>query len=732
MAEQRVSIDIQGMTCAGCVGNVERALGRVNGVIDAAVNLATGTATITYEDDVIDPEAIAEAVTSVGYAAKTASADESTHDRLEREAAEEAASNRRDLIRISLGVALTAPVLIVAFGISHEAFPAKNWVLFVLATCVQLLLGSSFYRSAFNAIRHGTTNMDVLIAMGATVAYVYSVTMLFIDAHAHTYFDAAASLLTIITIGEYLEARATRRTSQALRALAELAAKDAAVLRDGEEVRIPAVELQVGDVMVVRPGEKIPTDGTVVDGNSAVNEAMVTGESMPVSKTVGDDAIGGTINENGVLRIEATKVGEETALSRIVELVKQAQASKPPIQRIADKVSAVFVPAVISFAALTFILWMLIGGMEHFPRAIVATISVLVVACPCALGIATPAAVAVGTGVGARNGILVRHAAALEAAQGIDLIMLDKTGTITMGKPAVTDIVPAEGVDETHLLRVAASVETGSEHPLARAIVREAADREVESMSVSDFRAVRGRGAEATLDGARALVGSARLMESGEVDSSAFGGAREELESNGRTVVAVAFGGKALGLIALADRPKESSAEAIAQLRARGIEVVMITGDAESPARAIASEVGIDRVEANVLPEDKLRLVEEAQKTGKRVAMVGDGVNDAPALAQADVGIAIGTGADVAAEAGDLILTRGDLSSVVRAIRLSGETMKTIKQNLFWAFIYNILGVPIAALGVLGTVAPMICAAAMALSDICVIGNALRLRKFVP
>ena len=310
--------------------------------------------------------------------------------------------------------------------------------------------------------------------------------------------------------------------------------------------------------------------------------------------------------------------------------------------------------------------------------------------------------------------------------------MLDKTGTITMGKPAVTDIVPAEGVDETHLLRVAASVETGSEHPLARAIVREAADREVESMSVSDFRAVRGRGAEATLDGARALVGSARLMESGEVDSSAFGGAREELESNGRTVVAVAFGGKALGLIALADRPKESSAEAIAQLRARGIEVVMITGDAESPARAIASEVGIDRVEANVLPEDKLRLVEEAQKTGKRVAMVGDGVNDAPALAQADVGIAIGTGADVAAEAGDLILTRGDLSSVVRAIRLSGETMKTIKQNLFWAFIYNILGVPIAALGVLGTVAPMICAAAMALSDICVIGNALRLRKFVP
>ena len=729
MPEQTVTLDVKGMTCAGCVANVERVLTKTEGVASASVSLPTGTASVTFDDVVTEPEALAEALAGAGYSARPAASGESYHEQRERDAAEEAEALKRELRRISIGVALTIPVLIIAFG---PHFASKNYVLFALATAVQLLLGGSFYRSAFAALRHGTTNMDVLIAMGATTAYVYSVVMLFIDVHAHSYFDASASLLTIITIGKYLESRATRQTSQAIRALAELAAKDATVVRDGAEVLVPAGEVVVGDLMVIRPGEKVPTDGVVVKGRSAVDEALVTGESMPVDKGPGDVVIGGTINEDGVLRVEATKVGEETALAQIIDLVRQAQSSKPPIQRIADRVSAVFVPVILVVAVLTMGGWLLIGGLENLPMAIVATISVLVVACPCALGIATPAAVAVGTGIGARYGILVRHAAALEAAQSIDVLMLDKTGTITSGKPEVTDLAPAEGVPEGELLRVAAAVEAGSEHPLARAIVKLAGERGVEVAAATDFRAVRGQGAEARVEGERALVGNARLMAERSVDTTALAEERERLEAEAKTVVNVSLGGKALGLIALADRPKDTSAEAIRALAARGIEVVMLTGDSEGPAQAIAREVGIERVEANVLPADKQRLVEEAQSQGHRVAMVGDGVNDAPALAQADIGIAIGTGTDVAVEAGDLILTRGDLASVVRAVRLSRATMRTIKQNLFFAFFYNSAAVPVAALGLLGPIAPMICAGAMALSDICVVGNALRLRKFVP
>ncbi len=728
MAEKSITLEIQGMTCAGCVANVERALVRTEGVLSAAVNLATAGASVRYDDALVTPEALAQAVAAAGYSARAPEPEESFEEAHERQHQAHLADLRRDLRRIALGVGLTVPVILIALG---PHWPAKPYALFALATAVQVLLGSSFYRSTFSALRHGTTNMDVLIALGTTTAYGYSVVMLVLDPHVHSYFDTSATLLTIITIGHYLEARATRETSAALRALAELAAKEATVLRDGAEVKVPAGDLRVDDVLIVRPGEKIATDGVVVEGESSVNEALVTGESMPVAKRSGNEVIGGTLNEDGVLRVRATKVGGATALAQIVELVRQAQATKPPIQRIADRVAAVFVPAIIIVALLTFVGWLILRP-GHLPLAIVATISVLVVACPCALGIATPAAVAVGTGLGARHGILVRQAAALEAVQGIDLLLLDKTGTITAGRPEVTGVIAAPDVDENEVLRIAAAVESGSEHPLARAVLAAAEQRGLRPPTVSDFRAVRGQGAQATLGGAPALAGSEAFVRANGIDTSALAEQRASLEARGQTVVTVALGSRALGLLAIADQPRPTSAEAIRYLTGRGIEVMMVTGDAVGPAEAVARQVGIAQVKANVLPGDKVDVVKEAQARGLRVAMVGDGVNDAPALAQADVGIAIGAGADVAVEAGDLILVSGDLSAVVRAIRLSAQTMRHIKQNLFLAFIYNAAMVPIAALGLLGAYAPIICAAAMALSDICVVGNALRLRRFTP
>ncbi len=717
------------MTCAGCVASVEKALQQTDGVTSAVVNLATASASVAFDDAVAAPEDLEQAVSNAGYQATAASDEEPADDARARRAAEETAATQGELRRICLGVVLTAATVVIALG---PHWLLKPYVLFALATIVQVVLGASFYRSALSAVRHATTNMDVLIALGSTTAYLYSVVLMVTNPHAHSYFDTAAALLTIITIGKYLEARATRQTSRAIEELAELAAKEATVIRDGQEVRIPVGELQVDDLVTVRPGEKIATDGVVTEGESSVNEAMVTGESMPVTKSPGGEVIGGTINEDGLIRFRATKVGKETALAQIIELVRQAQASKPPIQRIADQVSAIFVPAIIAIAALTFVAWMVLGPPGSLTKAIISTISVLVVACPCALGIATPAAVAVGTGMGAEHGILVRHAAALEAAGSIDVLMLDKTGTITAGHPQVTDIAASADTPEQEVLRIAAAVEGGSEHPLARAIVAAASERGVQPPSVSDFRAVRGQGARASLGGSPALVGSTRFMEESGVVATGLDDRRAELESQGKTVVNVGLGSKALGLIALADQPKPTSQEAISFFRHHNIEVVMVTGDTERPAHAIAQQVGIESVRADVLPEDKVRLVREAQEQGKRVAMVGDGVNDAPALAQADIGIAIGTGTDVAVEAGDLILVSGDLMSVVRAIRLSRQTLKHIKQNLFFAFVYNLAAVPIAALGLLGSYAPMVCAAAMALSDICVVGNALRLRRFEP
>jgi Cu+-exporting ATPase len=728
VAESSITLEIQGMTCAGCVANVERALLRTEGVLAAAVNLASAGASVRYEDSLVTPEALAQAVAAAGYHARAPQPEEALEDARERQHQAHLADLKRDLRRIALGVGLTVPVILIALG---PHWPGKPYALFALATAVQVLLGSSFYRSTFSALRHGTTNMDVLIALGTTTAYGYSVVMLVLDPHVHSYFDTSATLLTIITIGHYLEARATRETSAALRALAELAAKEATVLRDGVEVKVPASDLRVADLLLVRPGEKIATDGVVVEGESSVNEALVTGESMPVAKRPGDEVIGGTLNEDGVLRVRATKVGGATALAQIVELVRQAQATKPPIQRIADRVAAVFVPAIIAIALLTFVGWLILRP-GHLPHAIVATISVLVVACPCALGIATPAAVAVGTGLGARHGILVRQAAALEAVQGIDLLLLDKTGTITAGHPEVTGVVAAPDVDENEVLRIAAAVESGSEHPLARAVLAAAGERGLRAPTVSDFRAVRGQGAQASLGGAPALAGSDAFVRANGIDTSPLAEQRASLEAQGQTVVTIALGSRALGLLAIADQARPTSAEAIRYLTARGIEVMMVTGDSVGPAEAVARQVGIAQVKANVLPGDKVNVVKEAQARGLRVAMVGDGVNDAPALAQADVGIAIGAGADVAVEAGDLILVSGDLSAVVRAIRLSAQTMRHIKQSLFLAFIYNAALIPIAALGILGDYAPIICAAAMALSDICVVGNALRLRRFTP
>lgn len=729
MAEQRATIEVRGMTCAGCVANVERALTRTEGVIEAVVNLAAASASVRYDESVTNPETLVQVIRSAGYEARATNDGETVGDEYVRQVESQADADRRQLRLIQAGVVLTVPL--IALGLMPH-FAGQAYVMFALATAVQVLLGGEFYRSALSALRHRTTNMDVLIAMGATTAYVYSVVLMIAAPHEHGYFDVAASLLLIITVGKFLEARATRRTSQALHRLAELAAKEAAVVREGRELRVPVIELNVGDIVVVRPGEKIPTDGVIVEGESDVNEAMMTGEPIPVPKRAGDQVIGGTVNEQGSFRFRVTKVGRETALAQIVELVRRAQASKPPIQRLADRVSAVFVPVILGIAVVTFLLWMLLGGPHVLGRALVATVSVLVVACPCALGIATPAAIAVGTGVGAEHGILVRHAAALEILEGVQVILLDKTGTITRGKPEVTDVVPAEDAREVDVLRVAAGVEASSEHPLAKAIVEAARERGIEASNVWGFHALRGRGAQATIGGALAVVGSDALLRECGVDISSLSETRERLEAQGKTVVLVAVGEKLLGAIALADRPMSGAAEAIAALKAEGLEVAMLTGDAEAPAKAIAREVGVEQVRARVLPEDKAAIVRSLQEQGKRVAVVGDGINDAPALSQADVGIAIGAGADVAIEAGDLILTGSGPAGIVRAVRLSRATMRHIRQNLFFAFVYNLVGVPLAALGVLGAYAPIICAGAMALSDMCVVGNALRLRRFRP
>jgi Cu+-exporting ATPase len=746
-----VSFPVEGMTCASCVNRITRFLRKADGVEEANVNLATETATVQFDPARIDLAGLAAAVEAAGYVARV--------DRLAGDAAEVGATaepsyadrHLADLRRrLIVATALTIPLLIglarmtIAPGLP-ELF-TNPWFQLALATPVQFYCGWPFYRGAFNALRHRAADMNTLVAVGTSAAYGYSVAAIAFPAFFQAaglgmdgeplplYFDTAAAIITLILLGRFLEARARSHTSDAIRKLIGLAPRTARVIRDGVELDIPIEQVIRGDLLRVRSGEKIPVDGLLRDGRSAVDESMVTGESMPVGKKPGDEVIGGTLNGSGSFTYEATRVGAETVLAQIVRLVQEAQGSRAPIQRLADTVTGVFVPVVLALAGLTFVVWFAFGPEPAFNMALVNTIAVLIIACPCALGLATPTSIMVGTGKGAENGVLFRNAEALERLHKVRAVVLDKTGTLTEGKPRVTDVVRAVGAPgEDELLALVAAAERGSEHPLGEAIVRHARERGLETSVASAFDAVAGEGIRATVDGHEVLVGRPAFIGA---DVSALADAAQRLASTGKTPVFVAIDGQAAAVIAIADTLKAGSAAAVAELHRLGLTVVMLTGDNETTARAIAAEAGLDRVVADVRPDEKAAEVRALQAEGKAVAMVGDGVNDAPALASADVGVAIGTGTDVAIESAAVTLMSGDLRGLVTAIALSRATMRNIKQNLFWAFAYNVVLIPVA-MGVLYPITgilldPILAAAAMALSSVTVVSNALRLRRFTP
>ncbi|HYE51872.1 MAG TPA: heavy metal translocating P-type ATPase [Azospirillaceae bacterium] len=723
---ESVDLAIGGMTCASCVARVEKVLGRVPGVLEATVNLATERAQVRGAG--VDPAALVAAVERAGYTARPLAPDAPAAPDDAREQAV-----RRELhhllVAAVLSLPLVLPMLAEPFGL-HLMLP--GWVQLLLATPVQFWLGRRFYVAGWKAARAGAGNMDLLVALGTTAGWGLSTWML-ATAHAghepHLYYEASAVVVTLVLLGKWLEGRAKRQTTEAIRALTALRPETARVRRGGTEREVPLADVRVGDLVVVRPGERVAVDGRVAEGASHVDESLLTGESLPVAKHPGDKVTGGAINGDGLLLVETTAVGAETVLARIIRLVEGAQAAKAPIQRLLDRVSAVFVPAVLLVALATFAGWLLAGaGVE---AAAVNAVAVLVIACPCALGLATPTAVMAGTGVAARAGILIKDAEALERAHAVDTVAFDKTGTLTEGKPTVVALAPAAGLDEAGLLRLAAAVQGGSEHPLARAVAAEAAARGVDAPAAQAVRALPGRGVAATVEDRPLLLGSRRLMEESGVATAALAGRAAELEAEGRTVswLAGAGGGPALGLLAFGDAPKPGAAEAVARLRREGVRTVMLTGDNRGSAMAAAHRLGIDEVVAEVLPQDKADAVARLKQGGRVVAMVGDGVNDAPALAAADVGIAMATGTDVAMHAAGVTLMRGDPALVADAISISRRTYAKIRQNLFWAFAYNVVGIPLAALGLLS---PVVAGAAMAFSSVSVVGNALLLRRWRP
>jgi P-type Cu+ transporter len=731
--EARFDFAVTGMSCASCAANIERALKKLGGVRQANVNLAASRATVLYDPRLVGPRDLAKAVREAGYGVAAAGEGSRIQDKEYR-------SLRASII---WGGALA---FVIFLGSMRHWFPwmpaflQNPFVLWALATPVQFVLGRRFYSGAWSALRHGSANMNTLVAVGTTAAYLFSAAATALPAFFRTagvepevYFDTSAVIIVLILFGRMLEARAKGRTSEAIRKLMGLRPRTAHILGPEGEREVPVEEVRVGDVVVVRPGERLPVDGSVIEGRSAINESMITGESLPADKGPGDAVTGATLNTWGSFTFRAGKVGEDTVLAQIIKLVQEAQGTKAPIQRLADVIAGWFVPAVIGIAVLTFVIWMLFGPSPRAVFALLNFVAVLIIACPCALGLATPTAIMVGTGKGAERGILIKSGESLETIHRVDTVVFDKTGTLTKGEPDVTDVMPAAGTTTERLLLLAASAEAGSEHPLGQAVVRAARDRGVALEHPADFRAHEGLGVEAALKGVRVLVGSAGLLERSGVDVSAFAAQADSLARAGKTTAFVAEDGRLAGLLALADTLKPSAGPAVAALRARGLTVIMLTGDNRRTAVAVAAEAGITDVIPEVLPGDKAAVIKRLQSEGKRVAMVGDGINDAPALAQADVGLAVGTGTDVAMASADITLMAGDLGAVVSAFELSRKTIRTIKQNLFWAFAYNVVGIPVAA-GVLYPVLglllnPMIASAAMALSSVSVVTNSLRLGR---
>jgi P-type Cu+ transporter len=745
LAETELALRPGGISCASCVGTIEDAVLALPGVDRASVNMGTEKVTVDYDPSRVDEAAISEQITTAGYELREPPAEGVTAE--DDEAAARGEEIRDLSLRVLLGAVLTLPVLVGVMAM--DVFDATwvpellvdHWVQLVLIAPVMLWAGWPIHRTGWLALAHRSADMNSLITVGTTAAFVYS---LFVTVAPgalpedlrEVYFEAVGVIITLILLGRLLEVRAKAGTGEAIRKLIGLQARTATVIRDGAEREVEIGEVVPGDVVVVRPGEKVPVDGEVVEGSSSVDESMVTGESIPVEKGPGDEAIGATINQTGALRIRATGVGTETMLAQIIKLVEQAQGSKAPIQRVADRVSSYFVPAVIFIAIATFVVWFDFGPSPALTFALVSAVTVLIIACPCALGLATPLSIMVGTGKGAGNGILIRSAEALETAQKLDAVILDKTGTITRGEPSLTDVVAIGAIGEDELLKLTAAAERSSEHPLAGAIVAGAEVRGLTGAEHEAFESVTGGGVRAAVGGRELLVGTRRLLGEEGIETSELERAATALEAEGKTAILVAVDGRPAGVIAVADTVKPDSAAAISTLRSRGLEVVMISGDNQRTAEAIAAEVGVDRVLAEVLPQDKALEVRRLQDEGKLVAMVGDGINDAPALAQADVGVAIGTGTDVAIEAADVTLVSGELTKVVTALELSTATMRNIRQNLVFAFGYNTMGIPIAA-GVLYPffelqLSPMIAAAAMAASSLSVVTNANRLRRWRP
>ncbi|HIW11961.1 MAG TPA: heavy metal translocating P-type ATPase [Candidatus Salinicoccus stercoripullorum] len=715
--------DISGMTCAACSNRIEKVLNKMEGVSHASVNLTTENATIEYNSNVVTKKDLIGRIGDLGYGAKPKQSTEEKGSKKEKEL-------EKMKWKVIISALLSAPLLVTMldhlFGINLPGIFMNPWFQLIFAAPVQFILGWQFYVGAYKNLKNFNANMDVLVVMGTSAAFIFSLYEMYswmdgTTGNPHLYFETSAIIITLILFGKYLETKAKSNTTGAIKELLNLQAKEARVIRDGIEQMVPAEDVIKGDRLIVKPGEKFPVDGTVVKGRTSVDESMITGESIPIEKEIESNVIGSTVNQNGTVEVSATKVGKETALQSIIKVVEEAQGKKAPIQRMADIISGYFVPIVIGIAIVTFLAWYFLASPGNIEPALVAAISVLVIACPCALGLATPTSIMVGTGKGAENGILFKGGEHLEKTHSLDAIIMDKTGTITKGKPEVTDFT---GDEDT--LRLLASAEKGSEHPLAQAIVSYATEHDVNILDVDDFNAIPGHGIESVIEDRRVLVGTRKLMADNGMDTGGLEEVMAQFEHDGKTAMIIATDGQIKGVVAVQDTVKESAKKAIQSLHDQGLEIVMLTGDNSRTAAAIARQVNIDTVIAEVLPEEKATHVKRMQEEGKVVAMVGDGVNDAPALATADIGIAIGTGTEVAIEAADITILGGELTLIPRAINLSHKTIRNIKQNLFWAFAYNTAGIPIAALGFL---APWVAGAAMAFSSVSVVTNSLRLKR---